>query len=408
MTRLERDAGRLLALVGIVLFAFSLRSGVGSLSPIVDEISQDVPLSSWMLGLIGTAPPVSYAVFGIVTPWLERRFGLLVLAVVALAAASLGLVGRALAPDAWLLLAMTIVLFAGIGIGNVVLPPLIKRYFPDRIGFMTMLYTTTMSLSTFVPPLISVPIADAVSWRASLGLWAIFAVVALIPWVLLILRERVPASGEALTRAPSARAVSRVWRMPMAWALIGGFIVTSGTAYASFAWLPTILIDLAGVTPATAGVLLSVMAAIGLPAALFLPTLVSRVPVSVGPLFYVAGASGLGGVTGLLWAPGAAPLLWVTLLGAATLLFPLVLMLINLRARTPEGTVALSGVVQGVGYAIAALFPFGLGLLHEATGGWIIPLGLLALLMLVAFPAGVIASRRETVEQQWERRHGAW
>ena len=68
--------GRALALVGIVLFAFSLRSAVASLSPVLAFIAADFPMPPAIIGLIGTVPPVCYAVFGILTPQLERRFGL--------------------------------------------------------------------------------------------------------------------------------------------------------------------------------------------------------------------------------------------------------------------------------------------------------------------------------------------
>jgi hypothetical protein len=59
-----------------VLVAFSLRPAVAALSPILAEVQADFAVPTWVVGLIGTAPPVCFAVFGIVTPTLERRFGL--------------------------------------------------------------------------------------------------------------------------------------------------------------------------------------------------------------------------------------------------------------------------------------------------------------------------------------------
>lgn len=157
--------GRALALVGIVFVAFSLRSAVASLSPILAEIQADIAVPAWVVGLIGTAPPLCFALFGIVTPALERRFGLERLAIVSMVVVVLGLVGRAFAPDAGLLLLGTAVLFAGVGVGNVVAPPLIKRSFPDRTGLMTGLYSSILAVAAFVPPLVAVPIADAAGWR---------------------------------------------------------------------------------------------------------------------------------------------------------------------------------------------------------------------------------------------------
>ena len=69
--------------------------------------------------------------------------------------------------------------------------------------------------------------------------------------------------------------------------------------------------------------------------------------------------------------------------------------------------VSLSAFVQSIGYGIAALFPLGFGLLHDATGSWTVPLLVLAVVIVCAVPAGVIAARPGTVEDEWERRRRA-
>lgn len=397
--------GRALALVGIVLFAFSLRTAVASLSPVLGFIGTDFAVSPAVVGLIGTAPPVCYAVFGILTPQLERRFGLERLAVAAMAVAVLGMAWRGLATDAPTLLLSTALIFAAVGVGNILLPPLVKKYFPDRIGLMTTIYSTTMAVATFTPPLVAVPVADAAGWRLSLGLWAVFALVAMIPWIALLLRGR--ADADVDIEAASPRAFGRMWRLPLAWALVVGFTVSGVLAYTSFAWLPTLLHDEAGVSPAAAGALLSLFAAMGLPCSLLVPVLVVRFH-ATRALFGVAVVAGLAGIAGLLLAPAFAPWLWVVLLGTAPLLFPLTLVLLGLRTRSHETAVALSAFVQSVGYAIVALFPVGIGLIHGWTDSWTIPLLILAAVVSAAIPAGVVAARRHTVEDDWERRHGTW
>lgn len=407
--------GRALALVGIVLFAFSLRSAVASLSPLYDHIAVDFDVPAAVIGLIGTAPPVCYAVFGLLTPALERRFGLERLAVVAMVIVAIGLIVRSLAPGDGVLLAGTALIFAAVGVGNILLPPLVKRYFPDRVGLMTTVFSTTMALATFLPPLVAVPVADASDWHVSLGLWAVFALVATVPWIgLAVRRAGVEKSRAAAAAAsdddieqPSPRAFGRMWRLPIAWALLVGFAVSSTLAYTAFAWLPTILVDIADVTPAVAGVLLALFGFMGLPASLAVPLLVTRAN-ATRVLFGVAVGTGLAGIAGLLFVPTIAPWLWVALFGLAPLLFPMILVLLGLRTRTHEGAVALSGFVQSGGYAIAALFPVGIGLLHDATDSWTAPLIVLAAVVAAAIPAGLVAAQPHTVEDDWERRHGAW
>lgn len=425
--------GRTLALLGIVLVAFSLRSAVASLSPVIDHIAEDFPVSSVVVGLIGAAPPVCFAVFGLLTPLFERRFGLERVAVGALTLMTLGLVLRGLSVDSVSLLAATAVVFAGVGAGNVLLPPLVKKYFADRLGVMMTLYSTMMAVSTFIPPLVAVPLADSLGWRVSLGLWGVFAALALLPWLTLLVRERrAPASAPAVevlidatdgvddvtdaaamgtgpiaTFSPHPRVFGRLWRIPLAWALALVFGTSSTMAYVSFAWLPTMLVDIAGVTPATAGFLLSLFALLGLPCGMLVPILVVRFQ-ATRPLFLVAVAAGLTGLGGLLFVPTVALPLWVSIFGLTAIMFPLSLVLLSIRARTPESAVALSGFVQSIGYGIAAVFPLLIGLLHETTGGWQVPLLVVGGVLVASIPAGVVAGRRRTIEDEWEARHGRW
>lgn len=402
--------GRLLALVGVVLVAFSLRSAVAALSPIISEVQADFAVPTWVVGLIGTAPPVCFAVFGIVTPMLERRFGLERLAAASMLIVTTALLARALATDAATLLLATTVLFAAVGVGNVVLPPLIKTYFPDRVGTMTALYSALLAMAAFVPPLVAVPVADAAGWRFSLGMWAILALLAVVPWVTLVVRAnvaRTQAPAAVDLDAPAPGVLGRLPRLSLAWALAGTFGISAASVYACFAWLPVVLVDVAGVSHAEAGALLSLFGAMGLPWSIIVPILITRWR-RVGVVYAAALIAGLSGVAGMLIAPGTATVLWVVLLGTPQALFPAVLVLIQLRSRTHEGAVALSGFAQSVGYGIAALFPLMFAVVHEATGQWQPVLVVFGLLFLATIPTGLVVTRPRTIEDEWERRHGAW
>lgn len=404
--------GRALAFTGIVLVAFSLRSAVAALSPILAEVNADLHVPTWVVGLIGAAPPICFAVFGIVTPTLERRFGLERLAAASMLVAAAAMIVRALAGDGAVLLIGTVVLFAAVGVGNVVLPPLIKAYFPDRTGMMTALYSSLLAVAAFVPPLVAVPVADAAGWRFSLGMWAAFAVAAIVPWVAMLVRERrsspLPTTGAIdIVEEPTPRVLSRLPRIPLAWALALTFGISSASVYACFAWLPVVLVDLAGVDHAAAGALLSLFGAMGLPWSILVPIAVTRWN-RVGVVYGVALVAGVAGVLGMVLAPTAATVLWVILLGTPQGLFPAVLVMIQRRSRTHEGAVALSSFSQSVGYAVAALFPLGFAVLHEATGDWRGALVSLGILFLFTIPAGIIVTRTRTIEDEWERRHGAW
>ena len=398
--------GRTLALLGIVLVAANLRTAVAALSPIVSQISTDIPLTATAIGILGMLPPVCFAVFGIFTPVFTRRLGLENVLVLALTAMLIGHLTRGAAGSLTALMLGSVITFAGLGVGNVLLPPLVKKYFPDRIGLVTSLYVTMLSLSTLFPPLIAVPVADAAGWRVSLGLWVLPVLIALVPWVTMFVRHRVQMTPGTVVDEAEPALVGRIWRSSIAWALAVVFAASSLNAYAMFAWLPQLLIDTAGVTPAQAGTLLSVYAAMGIPCALLIPWLTARMK-NVAALVYLGAAVFLLGDLGLLLAPGTLTWLWVVLAGLGPLLFPLVLVLINLRTRTHAGSVALSGFVQSVGYTLGALGPLSVALLHEVTGGWTAPLLFLIGTALAVTVAGAVIARPHLLEDDLERRHRA-
>jgi CP family cyanate transporter-like MFS transporter len=403
----SRRAGTIaLAAAAVVLLALTLRIAVASLSPLLTVIGRDFEVPAAVVGLIGMAPPVAFALSGMVTPAIERRLGLertvLIAAVVGATMLSL----RAAAADAWSLLAATAGIFAAVGVGNVLLPTVVKKYFPDRIGLMTTVYSTTMAVATFTPPLVAVPLADAVGWRGSFVTWAVVALAAVVPWIALSLRAR--ASSADAVDEPRTAVLSRIVRVPQTWALVVTFGVNSAVAYAMFAWLPPLLIEVAGVDAAEAGGLLALFSFMGLPVSLLVPLLVARLGRTT-PFYVVAVAGGLTGVVGLLVAPAAATVLWVVLIGIPPLMFPLALTLFGLRTRSHETAVALSGFVQSVGYGFAALMPLAIGVTHEATGGWTVGLCVLGGALVLVVPAAVVMTRRESVEAAWERRTGhAW
>ena len=391
-------AGRALALVGIVAVAFNLRSAVASLSPVLVDLERDIPLSALAVGFLGMLPPLCYAVFGIATPVIARRFGLEATLLVSLGGLAVGLTGRGLAPSAGWLLAASTLTFAAIGVGNVLLPPLVKRYFPDRIGLVTTIYVTAMSVSTFLPPLVAVPVADAAGWRISLGLWGVMALASLVPWIALLVHPRREIPAE-LPEEAEPGLLRYAFRSPLAWALMTVFAVSGFNAYALFAWLPLILQETAGSSPAEAGALLSLFAVMGLPAALAAPVLAARRG-AVRVLVAVGAGSLVLGYLGLILAPSVATWAWVALIGIGPLFFPLALVLINLRTRTHAGAVALSGFVQSVGYVAVAVGPLAVGLLHDATGAWTIPLVFLLGSAVPAAIAGAIVARPRFFEDE--------
>ena len=339
--------------------------------------------------------PISFALFGLAAPWVARRIGLEWTLVSAGILLGVGQVLRALSSDSNAFLGWSIVALAGIGAGNVLLPPIIKKYFPDKIQFMSTLYVTIMISATMFPPLVTAPIALATNWRFSLGSWAIVSVVAIIPWLALIGRRR---GVDKIAESPHNRNITRlVWASPLSWAIMLGFATASFNAYSMLTWLPVMLRERVGMSPTETGVMLSFYALLGLPAGLLGPYFVARLK-NVSFLFYLSGVTLIAGYLGLLFSPESGTIIWVGLAGLGPLLFPVCLVLINLRTRTHAGSVALSGMAQGIGYALGALGPLTIGVFHASTSSWTPAFLLLMFSGVVAIAAGVVMRKNVMVD----------
>ena len=399
----SQTRGRILAFVGIALVALTMRTAVASLSPIVDLIDEDLHLDHLVLSIIGAAPPLVFALSGLLAPLVSRVLGLEGALVALTIAGGLGHLLRAVAPDPGILLLGTVLALLGAGCCNVLLPPIVKRYFPDRIGTVTSFYVTVMSLGATVPPIVAVPIADASGWRVSLGVWCLLAVVAAAPWVWQLVTtgrhvENLDTEARGV-EAAHAGIGRRLFRSRIAWSMALLFATPTISVYAMFAWLPSLATEISAVDAAQAGVLLGAFAICGVPAALIVPILAVRLR-SVRPLIFAGLAFFLAGYAGFLFAPAAAPLLWSVFLGLGPLMFPLTLTLINLRTRSQVGAIALSGFVQGFGYVIGAAGPLVVGLLRDATGGWNVPIYFLLGTLVLAVPALIVLSRPGFVEDE--------
>lgn len=404
-------AGRTLALLGIVLVSASLRTAATSLAPIVGSVSSDIPLDAVGLGILGMLPPIMFALAGLVAPRISHRLGLERFLLLAMAAMTAAFVARALAAEYSVLFAGTLVALAAAGVGNILLPPIVKRYFPDRVGLVTSLYATCVSLGTVLPPAFAFPIADVAGWRVSLGVWAILALLSLPPWILVLIQGRrrsraVAADPVPELEEPAPGMIGRVWHSRIAWAIAIVFSLTSFQAYSMFAWMPKLLVDQAGVSEFEAGLLLAFWGLIGMIASVVAPILSARLA-NVGWILHIGGVGFVLGYLGLLLAPGVSPWLWIALCGVGQGIFPACLALINLRTRTHEGSIALSGFAQSVGYTLAALGPLLVGLLHDATGGWAVSLVLLAGTSALFVYFGFVLRRPRFVEDETSSRKDA-
>lgn len=412
--------GRATVLLGIALSAFTLRTAVTSLTPLLDRVGESLGFGTTMMGVFGMVPTAAFAAFGVATPAIAHRIGLERTALAAMLMAALGLFARGFAPGTGVLLAASALALSGMGIGNVVLPPLVKRYFADRVGAVSSTYITLLQLGTILPALAAVPLANAVGWRASLSAWAIVGVAATLPWLGVLWMERrgrnaeecseqaralagiharATAAGDEAPELPRPASRGRVSRSPVAWGLALMFGMTSLITYSMFTWLPALFTS-AGGSQAFGGNMVALFSTLGLLSGLVMPLVAVRLA-NPFPVVLLCLGCFIASFLGLWLAPMQAPLLWVALLGLGPGTFPLSLVLINLRTRSPGGSAALSGFTQGMGYSVSCLGPLLFGWLHDGSGAWTLSFAFLGLCLAVLLLGGWLACQPRMLEDSW-------
>jgi MFS transporter, CP family, cyanate transporter len=392
-----------LVVVGMVLAALNLRPAISGLGPLLEEVRRGLGMSGTVAGMLTSMPSLCFAVFGGLAPRLARRWGPAAVVLAGMVAVTAGLAVRPFAHETVLFLAASALALAGIAVSNVLMPVVVKHWFPDRVGSMTGLYSMALAVGTAGAAAVTVPMTDALggSWRAGIGAWAVLGVFGVLPWAAVAARHRGTGGEPSAGRAAEPRTAAprlRITASTTAWALAGFFGLQASAAYITMGWLPQIFRD-AGLTASTAGLLLAVTMGIGIPLSFVLPRVAARMR-HQGPLVALLGVCGLLGYAGLWWAPAGGAWAWALLLGFSNCAFPVALTMIGMRARTGGGVVKLSAFAQSTGYLLSVPGPLLVGALHGSSGNWHLPLLLMTALMLVQIGVGVLAGRDRCVEDE--------
>ncbi|MEU6260277.1 MFS transporter [Streptomyces sp. NPDC047043] len=380
---------RLWLLAGLILLTINLRAAITGMPPLIGQLQRALALSGTQVGVLATLPVLCLGAFAWLAPRLARRFGTQAAVCTAVGVLALGAVVRAL-PWPAALFAGTVLSGAGIAVGNVLLPALIKDHFAHRIGLLTGLTMTLMALSGALAAGAAVPLCTAAGWQFALAVWAVPAVPAVAVWGLLA----APGADGRHRRTPPPMprtAGGSLLRCALAWWVSAFLGLVSLMFYVLVAWLPQIM-QVYGYTPAQAGLMTSVMLTVGIPLGFVVPLVAARMR-SQQLLVVAVVTAKLASLAGLLLAP-AFGWVWVCLLGAATgSAFPLAITLLGLRTDGPQTAAGLSGMAQTVGYLLAGLGPLAIGVLHNITAGWRVPLAVLIALVVPEALAGLLAGR---------------
>ncbi|MGE8414632.1 MAG: CynX/NimT family MFS transporter [Pseudomonas sp.] len=384
-----------LLLLGLILVALNLRPALSSMAPLLSDVSQHLGLSAAKAGLLTTLPVLCLGLFAPLAPILARRFGAERVVLGILLTLALGIVLRSSFGESGLF-AGSILAGASIGVIGVLLPGIVKRDFARHAGTMTGVYTMALCLGAAMAAGASVPLSHALgeSWAMGLGFWVVPALVAGLFWL--------PQVGQKHGAHHVAFRVRGLLRDRLAWQVTLYMGLQSSLAYIVFGWLPSILIG-RGLSPTQAGLVLSGSVIVQLVSSLAAPWLATRGRDQRLAIVIVMLMT-LGGLFGCLYAPLDGLWGWAILLGLGQGgTFSLALTLIVLRSRDTHVAANLSSMAQGIGYTLASMGPFAVGLVHDWTGGWNAVGWIFAVLGGGAIIAGLGAGRALYVQVQSER-----
>ncbi|MNG84483.1 Inner membrane transport protein YeaN [compost metagenome] len=384
-----------LLLLGLVLVALNLRPALSSMAPVLGQVSEGLGLSASQAGLLTTLPVLCLGLFAPLAPILARRFGSERVILGILVTLALGIAVRSSLGETGVFLG-SLMAGASIGIIGVLLPGIVKRDFPQHAGTLTGVYTMALCLGAAMAAGATVPLAQHFegSWALGLGFWVLPALLAMLVWL--------PQARQGHGQHKVAYRVRGLWREPLAWQVTLYMGLQSSLAYIVFGWLPSILIG-RGLSPTEAGLVLSGSVIVQLISSLSAPWLATRGKDQRLAIVIVMLVT-LAGLFGCLYAPIEGLWGWAILLGLGQGgTFALALTLIVLRSKDAHVAANLSSMAQGVGYTLASMGPFAVGLVHDLTGGWSAVGWIFAVLGVGAIVFGLGAGRALHVRANSER-----
>ena len=384
--------------VALVLISINLRSSFVAVAPISEELRGDLGVGGAAIGVLTSLPVLCFSLLAPVALLVVRRAGAEAAVVACLLGVLVGSLVRSSGGYA-LAIAGTLLIGLGITVGNIVTPVLIRREAsPGKAGVLTGIYVSAMNLGSMLVSVVTAPISSVAGWRVALATWALLAAVGLAGWLVFLRLRRRTADAAPDTPSPpvpDTASSASPWRRPLAWMLGLAFAGQATSYYALTAWLPTLLGDEIGLGAGSAGAASSVFQVCAIIGALGVPLLALRwhgwvaiglvgllwmsfpIQLLVAPHAYLLG-SVLGGI-----AQG----------GGFAALFTVVVQV----SHSDRESARLSAFVQGVGYVVAATGPTVLGLSHDATHAWTVPvlivLGTTTAFAVLGVWAGLTQSR---------------
>lgn len=232
----QPQARFLTTLLLLWLAGVALRLTILAVPPVIPLIHDELRLNATQIGILTGLPSMLFAIAAVPGSLLIARLGVRAALVVGLAVAAVGGALRGAFPDVAWLYAMTIAMGAGIAVMQVALPPAVRAWFPERIGFATAVYTNGLIIGEILPIALALvlPVVGG-TWQRVFVVWSVpVAVIA----ILVLALAPAPANGLA---SATRRRWWPDWNDPLIWRLEIMLGTINATYFATNAFLPDYL-----------------------------------------------------------------------------------------------------------------------------------------------------------------------
>ncbi|WP_209331058.1 CynX/NimT family MFS transporter [Lunatimonas salinarum] len=351
-------------LLGIILVAATLRPTITSVGPLIPMIRSDLGLSNGLAGFLTTLPLLTFATFSLFSAAIGRRMGYARAILLGMIIIGVGILLRVTGGPVLLFLG-TGLTGIGIVICNVLLIPLVKVRMPGKVGKITGIYATVMTLVAAIASAVSVPLAVdlGLGWRGSLVAWIMLLATAILVWLPQVKPQK------AVTQSPQNSPIVNVWKSKLAWQVSLFMGVQSLLFFTLITWLPGLFIA-RGVSPVNAGLILSLMQLVALIGTFLAPIIAVRFRAQSRMILVLGGCYlvgfGLLFSTSIAWNIGGLCLSGLCMGASLSMAYTL----ITLRTANDRTTAALSGMAQSTGYYLAALGPVLFGVAMDQWQDW--------------------------------------
>ncbi len=350
-----------------------LRAPFLALTPLLPLLQEHFGMDYTTTGLLSTLPLLIFALVSPFVGTMAEKTGMARLFGAAMAVLAVGALIRSYTGFYGLFLG-TILIAAGIAVGNVLLPAMITSHYRGYEGAATGVFISLMNGTNALWTALIVPVAALIGWQPAAGFWVVTGLVAAAAWQTCppdYIRTRKPVSAK------------NIFSRAAAW-WVSFFMGTQSLVFFTLtAWLPFWVIA-KGFTATDAGYYSFLFQLLGIPASFVVPMLATgrrrRWLTALICLGYLIGFC-------LLFAATTATeltfaIVLTGLIGGAT--FSLCMLAFSVRAASPAVSSRLTGIGQAIAYLFAGIGPAGVGRLYGLYGDFqaLLPIFIIACLFL--------------------------